>query len=228
MKLGLVFGFGSLACLVLLAACSSEDSLGSKHGNQNGSGGAAGDNGGPDAGLVCSQPSPVGCVVSGCASGLKCDPSVGCTASACGCDPATGSWVCTSDCSGGVCVPEAADAGLECPGTNPAGCAASGCAEGLQCDTTAGCAPSACGCDPATGSWLCTSDCSGGVCVPVAADAGPSCAGQSPEGCLNTGCPSGQKCDTSAGCAPTACACDQSTGTWTCTSDCSGGTCVDE
>jgi hypothetical protein len=227
MKLGLVFGFGSLACLVLLAACSSEDSLGSKHGNQSGSGGAAGGNGGPDAGLVCTQPSPVGCTVTGCASGLECDTSVGCKPSACGCDPATGSWICTSDCGGGTCVPEA-DAGLQCQGTNPAGCTASGCATGLQCDTTVGCAPSTCNCDTGTGLWFCTSDCSGGVCVPVAADAGTSCPGPNPEGCFNAGCPSGQKCDTSAGCAPTACGCDQSSGLWTCTSDCSGGICVAE
>jgi hypothetical protein len=29
-----------------------------------------------------------------------------------------------------------------------------------------GCSPSACSCDAATGSWLCTDDCGGGTCVP--------------------------------------------------------------
>jgi hypothetical protein len=30
-----------------------------------------------------------------------------------------------------------------------------------------GCSPSACRCDSASGSWLCITDCEGGVCVQV-------------------------------------------------------------
>jgi hypothetical protein len=53
----------------------------------------------------------------------------------------------------------------QCSGPNPQGCAKTGCPNGQKCDTSSGCAPSACGCDPATG-WVCTADCGGGVCVP--------------------------------------------------------------
>lgn len=51
-------------------------------------------------------PSPAGCVETGCEAGFVCDRSVGCTPSACGCDPAIGAWFCTSDCGGGTCVPD--------------------------------------------------------------------------------------------------------------------------
>ncbi len=47
------------------------------------------------------------------------------------------------------------------------GCVQSGCAEGQVCDTTVGCVPSLCECDPATGNVVCTDDCSGGTCVPA-------------------------------------------------------------
>lgn len=52
-----------------------------------------------------------------------------------------------------------------CAGDNPQGCISSGCAEGYRCDTTMGSAPSACDCDPENGSWRCTADLNGGVCV---------------------------------------------------------------
>lgn len=48
-----------------------------------------------------------------------------------------------------------------------------------------------------------------------------------PPGCLQSGCPEGQKCDTTVGCNPSACSCDPMTGQINCTPDCSGGTCVD-
>lgn len=54
-------------------------------------------------------------------------------------------------------------------GASPAGCARTGCGEGMVCDRRVQCVPSSCGCDPQTGRWTCTSDCGGGVCVPVAA-----------------------------------------------------------
>jgi hypothetical protein len=224
MKLGHVgLEFGIAALIALATGCSSEDALGSKDGTQNGTGGSAG--GGDDAGLLCSEPSPVGCAVAGCPSGYKCDTASGCAPSACGCDSATGDWICTADCGGGTCVADTA--GVKCTDPSPAGCATSGCPSGQTCDTNAGCAPSACSCDAVTGTWICTSDCSGGTCVPEAADAGViSCPGDNPEGCSSKGCPQGQTCDTTQGCAPTGCACDPSTGTWLCTADCSGGICV--
>jgi hypothetical protein len=52
-----------------------------------------------------------------------------------------------------------------CAGENPAGCIASGCEAGFVCDTTAGTAPSACACDPENGTWICTADLNGGICV---------------------------------------------------------------
>jgi hypothetical protein len=54
----------------------------------------------------------------------------------------------------------------KCQGANPAGCSVGGCPTGQKCDTNAGCAPSACSCDAATGQWICTADCGGGKCVP--------------------------------------------------------------
>jgi hypothetical protein len=54
-------------------------------------------------------------------------------------------------------------------GASPAGCARTGCGEGMVCDRRVQCVPSSCGCDPQTGQWTCTSDCGGGVCVPVGA-----------------------------------------------------------
>ena len=47
----------------------------------------------------------------------------------------------------------------------PPGCVQSGCPEGQKCDTTVGCNPSQCDCDPGTGDILCTPDCGGGTCV---------------------------------------------------------------
>jgi hypothetical protein len=57
-------------------------------------------------------------------------------------------------------------------------------------------------------------------------DAPPKCTTPNPQGCTNTGCPSGQTCDVTVGCAPSTCGCDATTGGWICTADCSGGTCV--
>ncbi len=50
--------------------------------------------------------SPAGCRRTGCGAGLVCDTRVRCVPSSCGCDPGTGRWTCTSDCGGGVCVPD--------------------------------------------------------------------------------------------------------------------------
>ncbi|WP_438001014.1 hypothetical protein WMF26_15850 [Sorangium sp. So ce185] len=54
---------------------------------------------------------------------------------------------------------------------------------------------------------------------------GAECGGPSPVGCHAQGCPVGQTC-VDEGCAPSRCGCDPETGTWYCTDDCEGGTCV--
>lgn len=53
----------------------------------------------------CTPPPPLGCTRRGCPLGQRCDTTMGCTPSGCGCDPTSG-WFCTDDCGGGVCVPE--------------------------------------------------------------------------------------------------------------------------
>jgi hypothetical protein len=61
-------------------------------------------------------------------------------------------------------------------------------------------------------------------------DAGPTaCEDPAPQGCAATGCPDGQRCDTTGehGCVSSGCRCDAATGQYQCTPDCGGGTCVD-
>jgi hypothetical protein len=171
----------------------------------------------PDQPLTCATPNPEGCVDNGCPAGQTCDVNQGCNPTDCQCDPDTGSWVCTKDCGGGTCVPDA----IACEDPNPAGCKQTGCKAGEVC-ADVGCTPSVCGCDPQTGEWICTADCGGGTCVP--ADPG-TCPGPNPQGCMNKGCPDGQKC-VQQGCAPSVCNCDAQTGSWFCTADCGGGVCV--
>ena len=55
------------------------------------------------------------------------------------------------------------------------------------------------------------------------------CYETNPVGCFVSGCPQGYECiDTPDNCTPSSCFCDDSSfyGFWTCTEDCSGGTCV--
>ncbi|WP_437735549.1 leucine-rich repeat domain-containing protein [Sorangium sp. So ce1335] len=111
-------------------------------------------------------------------------------------------------------------AGAACRGPDPTGCKTQGCPAGQTC-VDEGCAPSSCECDPATGTWYCTDDCGGGTCVPDE----PACRGPNPAGCKAQGCPAGQTC-VDEGCTPSSCECDPATGTWYCTDDCGGGTCV--
>jgi hypothetical protein len=47
-----------------------------------------------------------------------------------------------------------------------------------------------------------------------------------PPGCVQSGCPEGQVCDTQLECVPSVCDCDPRTGDIICTADCGGGTCV--
>lgn len=171
---------------------------------------------------ACEGDNPAGCAAGECGDGEVCSMETdSCVPSACDCDESSGQWQCTSDCSGGVCIPDEA----MCEGENPAGCTSNGCDDGEVCVTdTSACVPSACGCDAETGLWLCTSDCGGGVCGPETET--PSCEGENPAGCLTQGCGAGEVCSTSVdACIPSACSCDGG-GSWLCTSDCGGGSCV--
>lgn len=163
----------------------------------------------------CEGPNPAGCVVNACPPDQVCDTSVGCTSSSCVCEG--GAWSCDDDCGGGTCVPVTTG----CEGPNPAGCVQTGCAMGEVCDTNLGCMPSGCACDESNGSWGCTADCGGGVCVPD-----PSgCDAPYPGGCMQTGCPLDQVCAMTSGvCVPSSCVCDGND--WLCTDDCGGGICA--
>lgn len=59
------------------------------------------------------------------------------------------------------------DPGTSRCGPSPAGCKATGCPDGLVCETAGSCRPSSCSCNPETGHWMCTRDCGGGMCVPA-------------------------------------------------------------
>src|SRR6185295_10361987 len=78
-----------------------------------------------------------------------------------------------------------------CEGPDPSGCVVAGCPSDSVCDTSQGCAPSSCSCDSSSGSWVCTEDCGGGICVP----GGGACTGPDPSGCASKGCPTGEICD---------------------------------
>lgn len=60
---------------------------------------------GPRSKRGCRGPSPAGCRSGGCPAGLVCRKGVRCVPSTCSCNPARGTWTCTADCGGGVCVP---------------------------------------------------------------------------------------------------------------------------
>ncbi len=75
----------------------------------------------------------------------------------CGCDVACGApsipGACGTDLCDGVALP-------------PKGCSsAAQCQPGQACVMNGSCNPSSCGCDPATGSILCTADCQPGFCA---------------------------------------------------------------
>lgn len=53
----------------------------------------------------CRGPNPAGCRSRGCPGGMRCDTSVGCVPSSCGCNSSNGAYICTTDCGGGTCVP---------------------------------------------------------------------------------------------------------------------------
>jgi hypothetical protein len=103
------------AAAVTIACGGSTDSDGSGKGGSSGTGGTAGAGGsaglggssGADPG--CTEPNPAGCSMNACPPNAVCDTSVGCMPSQCSCSQ--GTWVCTEDCGGGVCVPVGDDCG---------------------------------------------------------------------------------------------------------------------
>lgn len=157
---------------------------------------------------TCAGPNPGGCTrndsYDSCEEGFRCDLSQP-RPSGCSCNPEQGTWECTPDLSGGTCVPEAQ-------------CAAyPSCADGetevsseAECPQDTSCrAVSICG----STIW-----CWRGV----------TCEGTNPGGCTNDdSCDEGFRCDFSQS-RPSACGCDPENGSWICTADLSGGTCVPE
>jgi hypothetical protein len=109
---------------------------------------------------TCDTPNPAGCKSQGCPADQLCVDE-GCTPSDCACD-ASGQWICTDDCGGGICVPD----GAGCSDPNPVGCKVQGCPQGEVC-VDQGCAPSVCSCDASVDAWICTDDCGGGICAPA-------------------------------------------------------------
>jgi hypothetical protein len=212
-------------------------------------------------GLTCDGPNPAGCRTTGCAPQQICstDLADGCAASTCFCDPANGSWACTDDCGGGVCMPASAgicdsdddcgfgaewceggqcvacdNGGLLCdmacpPGTDYAernGCFPCACVPVNACTSDLDCGPGAT-CEPGDLclDWCPAGDpacCSGNVCRPIT----QWCEGPVPAGCVQTGCAPTEVCDQgTGGCLPSSCSCDFASGSWVCTDDCGGGIC---
>lgn len=107
---------------------------------------------------ACDDPNPAD---GACYTDADCDAGQTCAMAGCqpsDCTCVDGEWACTDDCAG-TCTGT-------CPGENPQGCVADGCPEGEVCAQAGTCVPSSCGCDPATGQWICTEDCGGGICLP--------------------------------------------------------------
>lgn len=172
---------------------------------------------------ACEGEPETGCYEdANCDEGEECvehDLTV-CIPSACSCDASTGTWACSGDCAPGLCRPKV----TSCETPNPAGCVETGCDEGYTCETfpDVPCVSSSCFCDEETGTWGCTDDCGGGICVP---DTSWPCATDSDcvEGaqwcedgacvdCDNSGfacriaCPEGETLMVRNGCHPCACA----------------------
>ena len=177
-------------------------------------------------------PNPQACTEGSCPEGSTCDLTTGCQASSCHCVVLDGEphWNCTKDCVPGVCIPdEPVDL---CADFEQPGCVASGCDDGFVCDTTEGCVPSACGCDPETGAVMCTADCGGGTCVPEE-EPGDLCDEfhePNPQACTEGSCPEGSTCDLTTGCQASSCHCVVLDGEphWNCTKDCVPGICVSD
>ncbi|OJH40878.1 hypothetical protein [Cystobacter ferrugineus] len=89
---------------------------------------------------------------SACTTGLSCYAGASCAE---GCPPGV-----PRCCEGNFCSMPG------CATTSPTGCMMTGCPSGHTC-VIKDCAPTSCRCDGVAGIWRCTSDCDGGVCVPV-------------------------------------------------------------
>lgn len=117
---------------------------------------------------ACAVCPPIDCAA--CPDGSS--PSLLPHCGGCSCAPPVSECTTDADCALGLaCItdPSTGLATCQTPGAcgpSPAGCTTTGCGFGEVCDTTVGCTPSACSCDAATGSWICTDDCGGGTCVP--------------------------------------------------------------
>lgn len=145
-----------------------------------------------------------------------------CVPSECHCDAPSGGWVCTADCGPAfVCT----SAEGSCAGENPA---EQVCQIDADCPGTercvhddSVCVPSECSCDAQSGDWVCTADCEpAAACAPeVSACEGPNPAAQECQG--DGDCAGERRCvqDDSA-CVPSACSCDEPSGTWLCARDC--------
>lgn len=157
---------------------------------------ALGDAGNVDGGGACTRDSECSSGTEWCVEGA-CVP---CDNSAFACDILCGhgwSLYTRNDCHPCACAP------------------ANECASDAECAPGEKCAAGAfCWCSAADASC-----CQGNICVPEACDPPP------PVGCVARGCPVGEECNTTAGCASSGCACDTSSGTWGCLPDCGGGIC---
>lgn len=77
--------------------------------------GGATDAGRDGGGTGCDEPDPAGCTSDADCAGGVClpAPSGQCLPSSCTCDEASGAWVCTEDCGGGVCGEPGAECALD-------------------------------------------------------------------------------------------------------------------
>ncbi|MBU6160146.1 MAG: hypothetical protein KGO50_03425 [Myxococcales bacterium] len=115
--------------------------------------------------------------------------------------------------------------GFELVGRN--GCQLCECEPVRECESSAECSDGG----VCVGTGLCTDLCIAGdpACCEASYCEGGACEGPSPAGCRSTGCGDGELCVTegeAAGCVSSSCSCDPGSGTWSCTDDCGGGTCV--
>lgn len=110
-----------------------------------------------------------GCLTCSCEPIRECEADGDCSEGG----QCVGTGLCTDLCVDGdpACCEASYCEGGACEGPNPEGCISTGCGEGFSCQVTReSCTSSGCTCDPATGSWLCTPDCSGGECVALPTD----------------------------------------------------------
>jgi hypothetical protein len=138
-----------------------------------------------------------------------------------GCCP-DGSWACsigdgmTFSCDGELINnPEGEACDACCPlGNKPGEGDNPPCIEGASC----------CG----SGAWACNTGSGQSTCdvLGVQCDDADLCSGYVAPGCVQSGCLSGETCDTSVGCNPSSCTCNPDNGLVGCTKDCGGGTCV--